>query len=272
MTIKEFARLCGCNPQTLRYYDHVDLLKPAKVDKWSSYRFYGEEQALAFVKIKNLQRAGFSIEEIKGLLDQDQPAILRAFDRKIAEAEEKLREIKSIRQSYQKEMNRIQEKIDAVKGKMLQSMRAYDPTDEFGITPEEYAKIIEKVNLFFDNVAKASPKDIGYEEFDDDEATGEDKKYLDLLNDSNYTVLYEKHGWLHVRDFFGEIGALEDGTDYALLFRVDQSKGTYDRAFGFTILGMMLAKKPEIKCSVSCSVGDSRDGQNHFWFLKRVSA
>ena len=27
MTIKEFSRLCGCNPQTLRYYDHVDLLK-----------------------------------------------------------------------------------------------------------------------------------------------------------------------------------------------------------------------------------------------------
>lgn len=34
MTIKEFSRLCGCNPQTLRYYDHVDLLKPVKVDKY----------------------------------------------------------------------------------------------------------------------------------------------------------------------------------------------------------------------------------------------
>ena len=40
MTIKEFARLCGCNPQTLRYYDHVDLLKPVKVDQWSGYRYY----------------------------------------------------------------------------------------------------------------------------------------------------------------------------------------------------------------------------------------
>ena len=61
MTIKEFARLCGCNPQTLRYYDHVNLLKPVKVDQWSGYRFYEEEQALAFVKIKNLQKAGFTI-------------------------------------------------------------------------------------------------------------------------------------------------------------------------------------------------------------------
>lgn len=28
MTIKEFTKLCNCNPQTLRYYDKEDLLKP----------------------------------------------------------------------------------------------------------------------------------------------------------------------------------------------------------------------------------------------------
>lgn len=44
MTIKEFALICGCNPQTLRYYDQIDLLKPVKVDRWSGYRFYDEEQ------------------------------------------------------------------------------------------------------------------------------------------------------------------------------------------------------------------------------------
>ena len=78
MTIKEFARLCGCNPQSLRYYDHVNLLKPVKVDQWSGYRFYEEEQALAFVKIKNLQKAGFTIEEIKELLDKDNLVIYKA--------------------------------------------------------------------------------------------------------------------------------------------------------------------------------------------------
>lgn len=57
MTIKEFAKLCGCNPQTLRYYDRVGLLKPVRVDRYSGYRFYDEEQAVTFVKIKNLQSA-----------------------------------------------------------------------------------------------------------------------------------------------------------------------------------------------------------------------
>lgn len=104
MTIKEFARLCGCNPQTLRYYDHVNLLKPVKVDQWSGYRFYEEEQALAFVKIKNLQKAGFTIEEIKELLDKDNLVIYKAFDAKIAEEEKRLQEIKAIQKSYQTEM------------------------------------------------------------------------------------------------------------------------------------------------------------------------
>ena len=83
MTIKEFARLCGCNPQTLRYYDRVELLKPVKVDEWSGYRFYDEEQALTFIKIKNLQIAGFTIDEIKGLLDSDNDVIFEAFTRKV---------------------------------------------------------------------------------------------------------------------------------------------------------------------------------------------
>lgn len=68
MTIKAFARLCGCSTQTLRYYDRIDLLKPVSVDKWSGYRYYAKAQAVDFVKIKNLQTADFAIGEIKELL------------------------------------------------------------------------------------------------------------------------------------------------------------------------------------------------------------
>ena len=96
MTIKEFSRLCGCNPQTLRYYDHVDLLKPVKVDSWTGYRYYDEDQALQFVKIKNLQMAGFSIDEIRGLLDADNDTIFKAFSAKIKEQENRLQKTREI--------------------------------------------------------------------------------------------------------------------------------------------------------------------------------
>lgn len=156
MTIKEFAHICGCNPQTLRYYDQIDLLKPVKVDRWSGYRYYDEEQAYVFVKIKNLQKAGFTIDEIRGLLDKDNLAICRAFDEKIAKEEKRLQEIKDIRQSYQTEMNNIKDKIDAVRKKITEEMQAYNQTSEFGLHADKYEGLIDNVNRYLDNVAFVS--------------------------------------------------------------------------------------------------------------------
>ena len=269
MTIKEFAGLCGCNPQTLRYYDSVGLLKPARVDRWSGYRYYEEGQALSFVKIKNLQKAGFTIEEIKQLLDADNSVICRAFEAKIAEGERRLQEIREIRRSYQSEVDEIRRKIKETREKIVVSMRQYDPYEEFGIGAEEYAAVIDNVNLFFANAAKSGPKEFGYREFDDSEAEDEEAEYLDLLHNPNFAVISEKHGWARVKEFFNEIGELEDGAEYALVFRVDQTKGTYNMAFGNTVLGILLAGNPDKKTSLSCNVENTEDGQNHFWLLKR---
>ena len=105
MTIKEFASLCGCNTQTLRYYDKIDLLKPVKVDQWSGYRYYAKSQAIDFVKIKNLQAADFTIDEIKALLTMPDQQVFDAFDQKITEQAQKLERIKEIQQSYLTEVN-----------------------------------------------------------------------------------------------------------------------------------------------------------------------
>ena len=81
ITIQGFAKLCGCSTQTLRYYDRIGLLTPARVDEWTGYRYYEEEQAMQFVKIKNLQQADFSIEEIRPLLREDGERLQEAFAR-----------------------------------------------------------------------------------------------------------------------------------------------------------------------------------------------
>lgn len=81
--IKEFAGLCQCSTQTLRYYDQVGLLSPAYVDDENSYRYYERNQLYDYIKIKNLQLADFSITEIKGLLKSSDEDIYHAFDQKI---------------------------------------------------------------------------------------------------------------------------------------------------------------------------------------------
>lgn len=65
--IQEFAELCCCTTQTLRYYDRVHLFKPYYIENVTGYRYYQENQIYEYYKIKQLQNAGFSIKEIKQL-------------------------------------------------------------------------------------------------------------------------------------------------------------------------------------------------------------
>ena len=42
--IGEFSKLTDVPVKTLRYYDEIDLFKPAETDFYSNYRYYKEEQ------------------------------------------------------------------------------------------------------------------------------------------------------------------------------------------------------------------------------------
>lgn len=68
--IGEFSHLCKTTIKTLRHYDKINLLKPSKVDDFTGYRYYEDEQIKTLEKIKQLQYAGFSLKEIKDLLKE----------------------------------------------------------------------------------------------------------------------------------------------------------------------------------------------------------
>ncbi len=65
--IGEFAKKCGTNPKTLRYYDKIGILKPDVIKEDSKYRFYSDDALQKFQQIKELQAHGFSIKEIQNL-------------------------------------------------------------------------------------------------------------------------------------------------------------------------------------------------------------
>ena len=65
--IKDLANLSGVTTRTLRYYDKIDLLKPAKITD-SGYRLYGEEETKLLQEILFLKELDFSLEEIKEIL------------------------------------------------------------------------------------------------------------------------------------------------------------------------------------------------------------
>lgn len=67
-TIKKMAELSGISPRTLRYYDEINLLKPARINS-SGYRIYGEAEVDCLQKILTFRTLDFSLETIKQILN-----------------------------------------------------------------------------------------------------------------------------------------------------------------------------------------------------------
>lgn len=65
-TIKEFEKVTGVSAHTLRYFDKVGLLSPARLE--NGYRTYSLKQVSIAEFITLLQQAMFSNSEIKEIL------------------------------------------------------------------------------------------------------------------------------------------------------------------------------------------------------------
>ena len=270
MTIKEFAKLCGCNAQTLRYYDRIDLLKPVKVDAWSGYRYYDEEQAILFVKIKNLQLAGFSIDEIKSLIDEDDARVYEAFEEKISEQKEKLEAIMQIQKSYQNEMNTMREKIRETQARVQAELENYNPEEEFGIDEATYNSMIQGIiSVFEEWEAEGNYEDYELTELENDEEKRED--HYDFFDNPAYEIVCEKHGWQFAKEFLPGCLELPDSADYNYVFKLTDEK-QHNSAFPNIVLALVLSKNeknPEHKRNLGCTVTNSDDGQNHFWLFRK---
>lgn len=76
LKIGEFSKIARTTVKTLRYYDEIDLLKPAFVDD-NGYRYYNIEQINDLIIIIELRNLDFSIENIKTFLNtSDKKSIL----------------------------------------------------------------------------------------------------------------------------------------------------------------------------------------------------
>lgn len=69
LKIGEFSKLSKVSVRMLRHYDEIDLLKPIKIDKFSGYRYYSEEQLPIMVRINFLKEMGFGLTAIKDVLN-----------------------------------------------------------------------------------------------------------------------------------------------------------------------------------------------------------
>lgn len=101
--IGEFSYLCECTIKTLRHYEKMGILIPKEVDDFSGYRYYSEEQVSTYHNIKTLQEAGFTLKEIKNILDNPK-------DNNI------VKEVKKLTRGYQDKLKRLEEIKNKLRG------------------------------------------------------------------------------------------------------------------------------------------------------------
>ena len=68
LRIGVFARLGEVSVRTLRFYDEKGLIKPARIDAQTGYRYYDTAQIPRLAKIRELRELGFSLDEISDAL------------------------------------------------------------------------------------------------------------------------------------------------------------------------------------------------------------
>lgn len=291
ITIQGFAKLCGCNTQTLRYYDRIGLLTPAKVDEWTGYRYYEEDQALLFVKIKNLQQADFSIEEIKTLLPGDDDLLAAAFERKIEEQQQKLERIREIQRSYLKETMDMQKLVSTIISFVDEHLNNPALWEEFGVDMDRKPEIAAKAHALMANMMAENRETLETVTLtmDDQAVTGAENVIrafeggnLDtagkiLINPDgteepdgvpeDAVVVFERHGWSHISEWIREMPIPEEAGERYCVFELTAESAANCKGLPTMMLVMMASEMDELKGGVTCNSRLSKDGQNHFTLL-----
>lgn len=67
--VGEIAEIVGVNVETLRYYEKIKLMPKPKRKEFSRYRIYDDNDLARLTFIKRAKELGFTLKEIKELLD-----------------------------------------------------------------------------------------------------------------------------------------------------------------------------------------------------------
>ena len=112
MTSGEIAREAGVSQKTLREYDEKGLLKPVGYSE-GNYKLYDKSSLMILEKIIALKHVGFSLEEIKSNLEnEDEESISVTLKKQLELMESKIYEMQKAAQCIKVALARIDENPD----------------------------------------------------------------------------------------------------------------------------------------------------------------
>ncbi len=148
LSIGQLARICNVTPKTLRYYDKVGLLKPAKINSENGYRFYNKAHVTRVMAIKQLQDIGVSLEKIGRFYKKNDGSDLVCILDDILENQEK--EI-----AFQ--MEELTKKLRKIQIMKSQCKDIDDVLSDFGKDPFMKKELSDRMIIYQEYTGKHSP-------------------------------------------------------------------------------------------------------------------
>ncbi|MBC2166392.1 MerR family transcriptional regulator [Listeria booriae] len=125
-TVQKLAKLAGVSTRTLRYYDEIGILKPARINS-SGYRIYGQNEVDRLQQILFYREMNVGLDKIKAILEQpdfNETEALKTHRTQLLDKRKQLDELirnveKSIAHSERRITMTNQEKFEGFKQKMI---------------------------------------------------------------------------------------------------------------------------------------------------------
>lgn len=138
-TVQQLASLAGVSVRTLHYYDGVDLLKPAGIQK-NGYRYYEETELLRLQQILFFRELDFSLDDIKRVLSSPN------FDMKMA-----LNDQRKLIKLKRNRLDRLVQTIDKTIKKINKEIHMEDKELYGNFSKEEMDKYAEEARQKWGN-------------------------------------------------------------------------------------------------------------------------
>jgi DNA-binding transcriptional MerR regulator len=109
-TVSQLAKISGVSNRTLRYYDQIGLLKPARINE-PGYRIYEQEEVDILQLIVFYRELEVSLDEIKEIIQQPTFNRMKALENHYYNLKQQRERLDKIIQTVKKRLLIIKEKL-----------------------------------------------------------------------------------------------------------------------------------------------------------------
>ena len=110
LSIGRFAKLVNASPRTVRFYESIGLISSVSRGE-NNCRYYDHSLVQKFNKIEELQNLGFSLEEIKQILQFTYGNLTQSLQKKLSEVTADIKNFEQRKERLEKLLS-VSQKID----------------------------------------------------------------------------------------------------------------------------------------------------------------